>query len=260
MTTLCAPPLYSGCSGAYQQASSFCTQYCTSGLSAMAEDSLAHETTLSTPTSGGIQRARFSSVISARSLAAVYADADLLLDDALVPDGMEVKFAAFRSTLLHGERLLLTHVKKLIAQFRSTPQGERLFQTAGSVTPKLFRSTLPQGERRFLTTGLEPLRSFDPRSRRGSDEPDRRPRRPRRFDPRSRRGSDAWSASRQHFTYRGFRSTLPQGERLSAVSPAVVSDMFRSDAPAGGATYGPFAAQSPCIEQFRSTLPQGERL
>src|SRR5271165_4578578 len=128
------------------------------------------------------------------------------------PVGMDVH--QFRSALPRGERLGIQPSCSSLCEFRSAlPRGERPPPSRNPPPHKAFRSALPRGERlkygddykcrivfrSALPRGERPhrrfcrgrCRSFDPRSRAGSDRFRGSWFRARiRFDPRSRAGSD----------------------------------------------------------------------
>ncbi len=190
-------------------------------------------------------------------------------------------FRKFRSTLPHGERHDLPEKRGPGRPFRSTlPHGERhalhrLWRHGDGVSihapargatidacSNLFLKWVsihaPARGATFACPGRRPAwRSFDPRSRTGSD----RLSAPwfikaHGFDPRSRTGSDlrpplvvklvAW-----------FRSTLPHGERRRSCFKRGKKKWFRSTLPHGER---PYRLVHACSESpFRSTLPHGER-
>ena len=126
----------------------------------------------------------------------------------------------------------------------------------GSTSSRRFRSTLPRGERRPRWLRERACRSFDPRSRVGSDPASGQTPCPRCcFDPRSRVGSDILRASS------GSESTGfdPRSRVGSDMTDAPLAPALRVSihAPAWGATSRLKPARRSIL--FRSTLPRGER-
>ena len=126
----------------------------------------------------------------------------------------------FQSTLPHGERPSAGTSLTAFRKFQSTlPHGERLPGGFSRLTVRGFQSTLPHGERHGTSAmSLRGIRSFNPRSRTGSDKGIRCRRWVRRvsihapargatgaggradgridrFNPRSRTGSDLSTTS-----------------------------------------------------------------
>ena len=118
----------------------------------------------------------------------------------------------FQSTLPQGERRPQLVKIAAAAVFQSTlPQGERRNQQPLYSTFGMFQSTLPQGERLYHTTHILP---------------------PRSFNPRSRRGSDGRNGIRNCYSFL-FQSTLPQGERQVAEVDTSPQSLFQSTLPQG---------------------------
>ncbi len=139
------------------------------------------------------------------------------------------------STLPHGERLTDSRSLASSCLFQSPlPHGERLGTMLTLIYNQLFQSTLPHGERPRGNLFTPALRSFNPRSRMGSDVRSLSLRRHRlvsihapawgatQIRSRSYRRTrvsihaPAWGANWKHrhvVTNIRFQSTLPHGER-----------------------------------------------
>ena len=101
------------------------------------------------------------------------------------------------------------------------------------------------------------LRSFNPRSREGSDIPTGLCRPAcRSFNPRSREGSDGFPA-KGICRIRRFQSTLPRRERHNSLYWSFANSTVSIHAPAKGATS--HADRTPGPAEFQSTLPRRER-
>ena len=115
------------------------------------------------------------------------------------------------------------------------PRGERLYPCRMTTACMLLQSTLPRGERRQTKLLPSTQRSFNPRSRAGSDPGVFRPALPTRsFNPRSRAGSDAPEAPCNMGI--SLQSTLPRGERQKGHGMARINYKASIHAPARGAT------------------------
>ena len=143
--------------------------------------------------------------------------------------------------------------------FQSTlPRGERLSTTRAITIRAQFQSTLPRGERRRAPAPERITKSFNPRSHVGSD--DRREVQSSLsigFNPRSHVGSDrqimgrglrrrmvsihapTWGATASttpSLVCISFQSTLPRGERHTAVANNKLGFNVSIHAPTWGAT------------------------
>ena len=194
----------------------------------------------------------------------------------LLPPGLQ-------STLPHGERrrtrqdVSSRDAASIHAPARGATNGDHR-----RLLPPGLQSTLPHGERlgQAMATGA-PSRSFNPRSRTGSDRPIVPPQRRRcRFNPRSRTGSDtrlsppkpdakgasihapARGATSSHqgtiLALRRLQSTLPHGERPERTTQSSRSASLQSTLP-HGERRASGTASSDC-NLLQSTLPHGERL
>ena len=187
----------------------------------------------------------------------------------------------FRSTLPSGERLgRPEELCRPAAVSIHAPERGATRMARHSPSSTKFRSTLPSGERRKASCSRPRSRSFDPRSRAGSDLGSQQIReRWACFDPRSRAGSDdRMSPAMLYSTL--FRSTLPSGERHPRPRPADAAGTVSIHAPERGATVEAVDTQTETqgfdprsragsdnlkppapktTSVFRSTLPSGER-
>ena len=119
--------------------------------------------------------------------------------------------------------------------FQSTlPHGERRFPACYRIQNFEFQSTLPHGERPFSACRMRSPRSFNPRSRMGSDD-------------YSRELDEAFEK---------FQSTLPHGERPVSASPPYPSERVSIHAPAWGATGRCFQGRSG-LESFNPRSRMG---
>ena len=122
----------------------------------------------------------------------------------------------FQFTLPRGERQICQRSLSLGEGFQFTlPRGERLTPELKSGLPGWFQFTLPRGERHPFSISLCLFKSFNSRSREGSDLSIVDGCRPSpRFNSRSREGSDSGKIFRKSLKIK-FQFTLPRGERLS---------------------------------------------
>ena len=184
-------------------------------------------------------------------------------------DGVPFKaiaiFCQFRSALPHGERRDSDRAAGVVVKFRSAlPHGERPPSGSTRRASAMFRSALPHGER--PAGGVDQPAAWPVSIRapaRGATSCFRMRSRARSFDPRSRTGSDPGAAPGLCAGAR-FRSALPHGERrppFASHRPSAFAPKFRSALP-HGERRGARTAASTIVdpERFRSALPHGERL
>ena len=143
----------------------------------------------------------------------------------------------FQFALPHGERLMGIPDTTVRSWFQfALPHGERPPHTRKRHETRSFNSRSRMGSDSQLWVTRSARDRFNSRSRMGSDERSN-PRNPERhrFNSRSRMGSDN-SATVYSFSVLWFQFALPHGERLTALHGRCVDSMVSIRAPAWGAT------------------------
>ena len=165
----------------------------------------------------------------------------------------------FQSTLPRGERRQYNSPFKHIRQFQSTlPRGERpKASIAAAAKTKVSIHAPAWGATTQIDPPIGGLKSFNPRSRVGSDQQSSfRQYSIHEFQSTLPRGERRWwRAIRRYNDW--FQSTLPRGERLFTANIALTFNLFQSTLPRGERRMS--IAERVLMLGFQSTLPRGER-